>query len=396
MHKLEIDDRTALRLRALAAMAVLCLLVTGELAAQSSAEGNFAPAGAGTTIVQTKFGGQIFGFDIDQNGTEGVLSEAQTLPNGKVLAAVETFDQKTGAILKVITQTQSQDDFVTMGIVGNSVAVVEREHVESLFHVKRTFGLMNPLSANNFTGRWTPQLDERHIVGAVSRSQGSANAAVFVEDLTLNFTPLVFSSNIEANTFGPMVKITDENFTSGSNPALAYDSVTNQAVLAHSTLGNPFVPPVIALVDLSRGTFTSFDGAGLGDVNGLAVDPETHIACSTTEIDFSVQFYDLTTHTGFSEILPGATNQLQSGADVQFDPIHKLFLVAQPVSSTAFSGSSIHVFDELGNLKESIDGFNFSNTFNVIPMHIAINPKNRTGYVDGPDAGVTQLQSFTY
>ena len=52
--------------------------------------------GANSVIVQTKFGGQIFGFDIDQNGTEGILSEAQILANGNVLAAVETFNQKTG------------------------------------------------------------------------------------------------------------------------------------------------------------------------------------------------------------------------------------------------------------------------------------------------------------
>jgi hypothetical protein len=38
-----------------------------------------APVGAGTTLVHSQFGGQIFGFDIDQNGTQGVLSEAQLL-----------------------------------------------------------------------------------------------------------------------------------------------------------------------------------------------------------------------------------------------------------------------------------------------------------------------------
>jgi hypothetical protein len=76
--------------------------------------------------------------------------------------------------------------------------------------------------------------------------------------------------------------------------------------------------------------------------------------------------------------------------------VNKLFLVAQPVSSTAPSGSSIHVYDESGNLVESINGFNFSNAFNVVPAHIALNPSRRIGFVDGPDPGVTQIQSFTY
>jgi hypothetical protein len=131
-------------------------------------------------------------------------------------------------------------------------------------------------------------------------------------------------------------------------------------------------------------------------VNGLAVDPVTNTACTTTEIDFSVEFYNLTTETGFAQPLPNAPNQFYSGADVQFDPVNRLFLVAQPNSSTTFSGSSIHVYDVAGNLVESIDGLNFSNAFNVIPAHIAFNPATRTGFVDGPDEGVTQLQSFSY
>jgi len=395
MREVEVRDRAFLKFGMLGTLMVFCWFSVTRVVAQSPGDARVRGA-ADTTIVNTKFGGQIFGFDIDQNGTEGVLAEAKDVAGGNVLAAVETFDQKTGKILKVIAQTQTQDDFVTQGIVGKSVAIIEDEHVISLFNVKRVFGLMNPLSSNSLNGSWKPPLDKKHIVGAVSRSQGSDTAAVFVEDLTQNFTPTVFSTNVVTNTFGPMIPITDENFTSGSNPALAYDTGTNQAVLAHSTLGNPFVPPVIALVDLKTGEFTSFNGAGLGDVNGLAVDSETHVACTTTEIDFSVQFYDLTTHTGFSQILPNAQNQLFSGTDVQFDPINKLFLVGQPVSSSAPTGSTIYVFDELGNLKETINGFSFSNRSNVIPMHIALHPSNRTGYVDGPASNVSQLQSFSY
>src|SRR5207244_1328819 len=110
-------------------------------------------------------------------------------------------------------------------------------------------------------------------------------------------------------------------------------------------------------VDMTTGTLTKFTGVGLGDVNGLAVDPATGTACTTTEIDFSVEFYNLATQTGFAQPLPGATNQFFSGADVEFDPVNHLFLVAQPNSSTASSGSSIHVYDVSGNLVESINGF---------------------------------------
>ena len=108
-----------------------------------------------------------------------------------------------------------------------------------------------------------------------------------------------------------------------------------------------------------------------------------------------MEFYNLKKKTGFAVTLPGATGQSQSGSDVEFDPVHKLFFVAQSQSSTG-SGSSIQVYDTKGTLVESLNGFNFSNASNVIFTHIALNPSNRSGYVDGPDSGVTDIQSFTY
>jgi hypothetical protein len=388
----------------LALAAVLGLTLVGSAAAQAGGDAADASAariaeGAstvpGSVIVKSKFGGQIFGFDIDQNGTEGVLSEAQDISGGNVLAAVETFDQKTGQILKVVAKAQTQDDFVTLGVVQNSIGLIEREHVISLLKVSRTFRVLNPLSMNAFTGSWTAPLDGRHIVNQVSRSQGTASVAVFAEDISSNFTPWVFGSNVAANTFGPIAKITDPNFSQGVPPVIAYDSTTNQAVLSQS-LGSPTSVPEVGLVDLTTGAFSAFKGTGLGFVNGIAVDSNTGIACTSTEIDYSVEFYNLATHSGTRVLLPNANNQIFSGADVQVDLVNKLFLIAQPVSSTASTGSSIQVFDESGHFVTSINGLSFSNAFNVVPAHIALNPSNRTGFVDGPSSGVTEIQSFTY
>jgi len=358
----------------------------------------FGQTVGGKILVHSKFGGQIFGFDIDQNGTEGLLSEAQMLPNGTVLAAVETFDQQTGTILRVVQETKTQDDFITMGIVGNSVGLVEREHVIGFDRVQRTFQVINPLALNQFTGVWTPPIGSQHIImpTGVSRSQGVPNVAVFAYDNSDQFIPYVFSSNVAANTFGPIVKITDSNNFGSVPPPIAYDSETNQAILG----GGPGCfgcLPVIGVVDLTAGTFTEFTGIGFGFVNGLAVDAADGIACTTTEDDAGVEFYDLTTQTGFTVTLPrSGGQQFYSGADVEFDPRHKLFLVAQPNSSSSPSGSSIYVYDTNGDLKETLNGFNFSNAFNVIPAHIALNPSKRSGFVDGPDSGVTEIQSLKY
>ena len=361
-----------------------------------------APVGPGTTIVHSKFGGQIFGFDIDQNGSEGVLSESQLFSNGNILAAVETFDQKTGEILKVVSKLESQDDYLTMGVFGTSTAVVEREHVTGIFVTKRIYDELNPLSSNKFTGTWTPPLTAEDIILSVSRNQGVPTSAIlYFENTGNNFDTFVFGSNVAENTFQAAVDLTDPTFMESNAPQVAYDSVTNEAVVASSdsAVGGP--PPQIALVNLTTGTVNQFTGIPgpfpfrQGSINGLAVDSEDGIACTTTEVDFRVEFYNLNTQTGFPVVLPGANGQLQSGTDVEYDPVHKLFLVAQPVSSTG-AGSSIQVYNTKGKLVESLNGFNFSNAGNVVSAHIALNPSNRSGYVDGPDSGVTDIQSFTY
>lgn len=375
----------------------LCTFVLGaiSLTAQTGAAESDA-ATASRVIVHSKFGGQIFGFDIDQNGTEGVLSEALTLSNGNVLAAVETFDQQSGKILNVLTKTETQDDFVTLGVVGTSVGLIEHEHVISLDHVQRTFETINPLSGNKFTGRWTPPIGTTHLLSEVSRTQGNQDNAVLAMDNSGSFITWVFSSNVAANTFGPIVKIKDSLNFGSVPPPMALNTVTHTAILGGGD-GCYGCLPVIGVANLTTGKFSEFTGIGFGFVNGIAVDSANNIACTTTEDDANIEFYDLATETGFTVVLPNTgEQQIYSGADVEFDSTNKLFFVAQPVSSSSGKGSSIYVYDNEGNLQETLNGFNFSNAFNVIGAHIALNPSTRTGFVDGPSSGVTDITSFTY
>lgn len=358
--------------------------------------------GAGSIFVISKFGGSIFGFDIDQNGTEGVFSEGQTLPNGNTLAAVETFDQATGKIVKVVKKTDnSLDDFVTHGIVGTSIGLVEHQIVPQLYISKRVYKELNPLDANKFTGKWKTPLTKDDIIIGVSRDQGFPTTAVFAFK-NGQFTSFVFAANLAAKTIGPIVNLTDQIFGFNYSPMMAYDTVTNQAVIASSTgaVGGP--APQIALANLTTGKVTQFTGVpepplGPGSVNGIAVDSQDGIAVTATELNGNITFYDLATQTGFLVALPDA-GQLTSGTDVEFDPVHKLFFVAQQVSGTA-SGSSIQVYDTKGNFVESLNGFNFSDDSSVIGTYIALNPSNRSGFVNSAGPKGTQgdaLQSFTY
>jgi hypothetical protein len=352
-----------------------------------------APVGAGTITVHSQFGGQIFGLDIDQNGSEGLLTEAQTLAGGTILNAVETFDQTTGKIIQVVKETKTHDEDVTLGVVGKSIGLVEHEHGPGIYVTSRTYQLLNPLKGNKEDAVWKPGLAADDIIIQVSRNQGVPNNAVYAFENGGDNHYFVFSTDVATDTVGPFITLTNKLFQDG-NSLMAYDTVTNQAVLAATTgaVGGP--PPTFDIVDLASGAITEFAGIGQGFVNGLAVDSADGVACTTTELDLDVEFYNLATHVGFPIRLPNASNQLQAGADVEFDPINKLFFVAQPVSSSTRTGSTIYVFDPKGSLVETLNGFNFSNASNVIPVYIALNPSTRTGYVDGPD--VTQAQLFSY
>jgi hypothetical protein len=127
------------------------------------------------------------------------------------------------------------------------------------------------------------------------------------------------------------------------------------------------------------------------------------MAVTTTFGDAGVEFYDLKNQTGFEETLPFIPENCDNactGVDVEFDPIHKLFLVAQPISSQQPNSnfSTIYVYNRQGTLLETLNKFNFfTQRFDVFPVHMAIHPSERSGFVDVTNSlGVGAIQSFTY
>ncbi len=381
----------------------VCLFGSFVGAADVSFAGEFQPnpnAGPGDVIVRGKLGGLIFGFEIDPNGTEGLLSEAVLNDDGTVSARVETFNQATGKIIRVLAKTESQDDFIALDVAG-SVGLIEREHVKGIFNIQRTFHIIDPLSGDKINGDWTPPISSKQIVNQVKAAlDGSPNVAVYALSVSSNVNPVIFTSNISDNTFGQAFEITDLNFITEAPPVIAFDPPRNQVILGHDK-PSPFIePPLVGFLDLATGAFEVETGLGLGVINGVAVDSEDGILCTDTSFDSAVQFYDLSDFagSGISVFLPGANEQTStaSGGDIEFDPINKLFLVAQPFSDGKLNnGSSIQVYDLVGNLVESIDGLMFQGGDNVFPVHITLNPSRRMGFVNGPDL-TTAIQSFSY
>jgi hypothetical protein len=339
----------------------------------------------GTDItVQDKFGGQIFGYDVDQNGTEGLLSEAETLADGSLRIATETFDQATGKIINVIaTQTNhAESDWATWGIVGNHIGLGEYQQYPKKPY-RREY-VVNPLDSKKFTGRWKPPIKNGYLLWAVSETQGTPVIAAYQSQAGV--IPYVFSANVAANTFGPQIPLIDNNI--GQQPALAYNTKTNQAVLGYAGI-NPYTAPTISLMNLKDGKVVKFTGLGTGYIEGIAVDSVTGMACTTTAIDSTVQFYNLAKQTGVLVHFPGNVGRFQAGADVQVDTIHKLFFVSQPTSSSG-SGSTVYVYNEKGKSIKSIQGLNFYTN-----VHIGLNPSKRTGFV-GPSGNLSTIQSFQY
>jgi hypothetical protein len=128
-------------------------------------------------------------------------------------------------------------------------------------------------------------------------------------------------------------------------------------------------------------------------VNGIAVDPNTGIAATTTQLNAQVEFYDLTKQTGIAVQLPctGPESEENSGTGIANDPVHHLFLVTDYLYCNGSQGSAIVVYDESGNLIETITGF----PFGLDEPAPAINPTKRMGWALGGQ-GFTQLRQFFY
>ncbi|MGA9945702.1 MAG: hypothetical protein WBP75_11770 [Candidatus Cybelea sp.] len=335
-------------------------------------------------------GGQIFGFDIDRDGNDGALATSINM---------ETFDQDSGAILKTFPKSPpSGTSYNFDAIVTGDVGLVTRDVMTkgSIF-AKRFYDLIDPLKGR-FTGKWTPPVKDIE-VEAAGPNQTTGMTAIFAIELKKHDIPDLFESNVAKNEFGKVFHLDPKRFSLGNLPQVAQDTATNQAVIATSPDGGRVqgAAPINVLVNLETGKQTHFTGLnngefGAGFVNGLAVDSSTGIAATTTELNAQVEFYDLAQQKGIAVQLPctGETSQGNSGAGIANDPVNGLFLVTDPTYCSGSQGSAILVYDEKGNLMETITGFKFA----LGEPAPAINPGKRMGWTFGP--GFNQLQQFFY
>jgi len=379
----------------LATCTLIALFATGAAAGPDRHRNH--PVGLGK-VLTTKDGGQIFGFDINQTGDDGLLATA---------SSVEIFDQDTGKITKSLGHLVNQDsDYVAYGIAGGDVGLIDHEVVpDGQLFPKRHYMVLNPVSGKKITGKWTPPL-HRIIMQQMSADQSSSVTSLFaLTSLKQGEAPILLVADIATNTFSNIINLDPNLFGLCNGPHLAQYTAANLAYIAASPdCGAVFgQAPVNGLYDLSSGKFTQFDGYNngfyhAGSVNGAAVDPNTGVAATTTELNSQVEFYDLKKKKGITFAqLPCTTDtdQTNSGTTITNDPVNNLFLVTDPFYCDGSEGGAIVVYDEKGDQIEAITGF-VPPKDAVINPPPRINPSKRMGWVFGGPAGWSQLQQFFY
>ncbi|HEX4080864.1 MAG TPA: hypothetical protein VHX61_18535 [Rhizomicrobium sp.] len=382
---------------AMAFVACLCLS-GGSAAAAAPAAGKAKSAGnVGLgQVLTSEDGEQIFGFDIDQSGDDGVLATAND---------VETFDQNTGKIKRAFGKAlPPESDYVVNGIAGGDVALIEVEKVpQGKLFAHRHYEVINPVAgADRFTGTWTPPL-KGLIAQQMANDQNTQTSLLFaLTSLKSGEAPELIVSDVAANSFSNVISLDPNLLCLCDGPQLGLYTAGNKAVFALSPDGGAVGgdAPVNLLIDLTTGKTSQFNGYNngfyhAGSLNGLAVDPNTGIAATTTELNSQVEFYDLKKKAGitFAQLpCTSDTDQTNSGSGVAVDPVNKLFLVADPFYCDGTQGGAVVVYDEAGNYVESITGFNLA----LGEGAPAMNPGKRMGWAFSGPNGLDQLQQFFY
>ena len=385
-----------------AAAAMLCCVAPGP----ASAAPPQRAVGLGK-VLTTQDGQEIYGFDIDQNGKDGLLASAGYQGNTFVVS-VETFNQDTGTVTKSFAKKNSaKNSYSVDGIFSGDVGLITHYIIpKGQIYARRAYDVLNPVTAKSFTGSWTPPVKDIDIQ-LVAENQETSTSVVYAIELKKQDAPDLIVSDVGANTFGKVIHLDPNSFSLSNAPQLGQYASANMAVVAESpdagAVGGQ--APINFLFDLTTGKSTQFNDYNngffhAGYVTGLATDPNTGVTATATELNAQVEFYDMASQTGIAAVqLPctGDTDQFYSGTSIAVDPINQLFLVTEPNNAcNNGSGSAIIVYDESGNYVETIDGFQAASNVIIFPPP-AINPHTRTGWVfGGPSGSVSQLQQLFY
>lgn len=349
-------------------------------------------------VLTSKFGGPIFGWAIDENATDGVLTEVTSLsfPSKSV---VETFDQTTARIVKVVrkqnTGAQGNRELVVDAIAANDVGLIDDGRVNlRTFRTHDVYYAMDPVSKAKITATWTRPPGTDFQIKDIADQQVDPRTVMAATIVPVITEPPLFEVVVTDIATNKILRVLHPPKLDGVNYPyfVAEDTTTHHAYVPAANYHSQTV--FIDFDVLTGHVSNNFVAPPFsGPVAGLAIDSAAHMMCTTTTSTYSVQMYDITTKKQtFVGQIPNSGGELQAPSSVAADPVNHLFLVEQAQSLEG--GSEIYVYDEKGNVLESLRGFQFPGYALTPGSQIQIVPSSRSGYVVGP--GANQLQSFTY
>ncbi len=274
----------------------------GPVAAFSrSASQPFARRGAGPgPIVTSKFGGTIFGWAIDENGAGGILTEV-TPPSGSPFkSVVETFDQTTGKITKIVRKQNGDSgnrELYVDAVLANDVGLIDDERHYGKYTRRDLYYLMAPVSKKRISGTWTRPPGRNFLIFDIADQQSNPVAVMAATkiDQVISKPPTfeVVVTDVAANK---ILRTLYAPHGDGVNyPYFVAEDTTTQH--AYVPAANYQSQTVFIDYDIRSGRASNDFVAPpfSGPVAGLAIDSASHMMCTTTGSTYSVQMYDLKT-----------------------------------------------------------------------------------------------------
>ena len=322
----------------------------GPVAALSpSAQQPFARRSVGPgPVVTSKFGGTIFGWAIDENGADGILTEVTPPSGSPFTSVVEAFDQTTAKITKVVRKQNGDSgnrELDVDAVLANGVGLIDDERHYGKYTRRDIFYLMAPLSKKRITGTWTRPPGRNFLINDIADQQSNPVAvmAATILDGVISKPPTfevvvtdVATNKILQTLYAPKGDGVDYPYF------VAEDTTTQHAYVPAA---NYHSQTVFIDYDIRSGHASNNFVAPpfSGPVAGIAIDSASHMMCTTTASTYSVQMYDLKTKKQtFVGQIPNSGGEGQAGSSIAADPINHLFIVEQPNSLQG--GSEIYVY----------------------------------------------------
>ncbi len=187
------------------------------------------------------------GWDIDQTGTDGVLSETMSDSSG-LLNAIDTFDESSGKITTIVQKTQTNDDGpspVVEAIAGDDIGLIDDQHnfvMSGKLVRDDKYLAMKPVTRNKITGTWTPS----HATGLdpnfVTDNQESSSQAMVAYRLTEagSEQAFLYMYDVATNAWQKPYLFPAHNVLSENTEYVAIDTQNNVAAASYQQYRYPF------------------------------------------------------------------------------------------------------------------------------------------------------------